>query len=357
MHHSQIYTKHPVCPKHLNLTSPEKKRDDQKDFVTLCRFINEIEKFKGGSHQLPQLINSIQIACKTVALTLRKSGVAQIQSLGLSKQLNLIEIKRLEKYFNEVFINLLTNTYAVCLIGCNDCDEVIRVDAERAGKYIVIFKASDASMNVDASLCLGTTFIVLKKKGATRIEERDLLQPGQKIIAAGYTLYGFSTEMVIAVEGNVVSGFTLDNSIGEFILTSENIEIPKMGKSYCADEGFAHSWDPNLVNYLNKKKSEKAGSLAWSARYTGSFVADAHRTLMFGGMFISPPIKDYPKGKSKLMFDCNPIAFIMTQAGGYASNGKVLIGEIVPEKLHERSPIYCGSPDDVKELVKSLKQF
>ncbi|XP_014251324.1 fructose-1,6-bisphosphatase 1-like [Cimex lectularius] len=338
----------------LKLLGQEDEQEDANSYIPLSRFINVIERAKTvSSYTFPQLMCAIQTACKSISIALRKCGISQMLTLDIDKNLKYLEINRMEKYFNELFINLISNSYTSCLIACKDNDEIIRVDHEHAGKYIVLFSTTDVSRSVDSSLCIGTTFALYRKRGSTKVEDKDVLQPGYKMIAGGYALYGISTVMVIAFEGGSVNSFTLDNSIGEFMLTEENLKIPKSGDIYSANEGNIQSWDANLVDYLDKKKSAK-GLHPWSSRYIGSLVGDVHRTLKFGGVYFYPPSKENPNGKHRLIYECNPLAFVITQAGGIASNGKMPIINLVPEKINEKTPFYCGSHDDMEELLKAL---
>jgi len=178
----------------------------------------------------------------------------------------------------------------------------------------------------------------------------DALQPGTKIVAAGYALYGSATMMVIST-GNGVNGFMLDPSIGEFVLTDPNMRIKDKGKIYSLNEGYANLWDPAIAEYVKGKKAKKAG-----ARYIGSMVADVHRTIKYGGIFMYPATVDAPKGKLRLLYECNPMAFLVQQAGGMATTGKMSILDIVPTDIHQRTPVILGSTGDVQEVIDLYKK-
>merc|ERR1719447_624063 len=213
-----------------------------------------------------------------------------------------------------------------------------------AGKYIVTFDPLDGSSNIDCLVSIGSIFAIFKKPHEGPLAPGDALQSGRQIVAAGYALYGSATMMVLST-GQGVNGFMLDPSIGEFILTDPNMRCKEKGKIYSLNEGYANLWDPALKEFVEKKKSVKAG-----ARYIGSMVADVHRTLKYGGVFMYPATSDAPKGKLRLLYECNPMAYIMEQAGGMASTGKMRILDVVPTDIHQRCPIFLGSSGDVQDI-------
>lgn len=182
---------------------------------------------------------------------------------------------------------------------------------------------------------------------------QDALQPGNQIVAAGYALYGSATAIVLSL-GSGVNGFMYDPAIGEFILTDVNMRVPEKGKIYAINEGYAADWEQGVYNYVAAKKDPTKGK-PYGARYVGSMVADVHRTIKYGGIFIYPGTKAAPNGKLRLLYECNPMAYIIEQAGGLASNGKIRILDIVPQKIHERSPIFLGSKLDVEEALSYLQ--
>ena len=248
---------------------------------------------------------------------------------------------------------MLVSSFSTCKLVSEENDDVIEVELENTGKYIVCFDPLDGSSNIDCLVSIGSIFGIYKKLGEGEATMADVLQPGRQQVAAGYALYGSATAMVLSL-GNGVNGFTYDPSIGEFVLTDPNMTIPEKGKIYSINEGYCADWDDAVRNYVNDKKDPAKGK-PYGARYVGSMVADVHRTIKYGGIFIYPATKSSPNGKLRLMYECNPMAYLVTQAGGLASTGKMDILDIVPTKIHERAPIYLGSKKDVEEALSYVK--
>ncbi|XP_016097108.1 fructose-1,6-bisphosphatase isozyme 2-like [Sinocyclocheilus grahami] len=223
------------------------------------------------------------------------------------------------------------------------------------GKYVVCFDPLDGSSNIDCLASIGTIFAIYRKCTDSDPSEKDALQPGRNIVAAGYALYGSAT-MIVLSTGQGVNCFMLDPAIGEFILVDRDVKIKKKGKIYSLNEGYALYFDPAVTEYLQKKKFPEDGSAPYGARYVGSMVADVHRTLVYGGIFLYPANVKSPKGKLRLLYECNPMAFIMEQAGGMATTGTTNILDIQPESLHQRVPVVMGSPDDVREYISIFQK-
>lgn len=202
-------------------------------------------------------------------------------------------------------------------------------------------------------MSIGSIFAIYRKNNDGTPTVKDALQPGNKIVAAGYALYGSATAIILSI-GAGVHCFTYDPAIGEFILTEPNMRIPEKGKIYSINEGYAFEWEAGVYNYVAAKKDPAKGK-PYGARYVGSMVADVHRTIKYGGIFIYPSTKSAPNGKLRLLYECNPMAFLIVQAGGLASNGKIPILDVVPQKIHERSPIFMGSKLDVEEALSYLQ--
>uniref|UniRef100_A0A0A9X5N3 fructose-bisphosphatase n=1 Tax=Lygus hesperus TaxID=30085 RepID=A0A0A9X5N3_LYGHE len=351
--------KRPICPSGA-ITGPVKERELKKDYITLNRFINNVEMNKTTtSYQFPQLMMAIQTAVKCVAITLKKCGLAQMRSLGTSEQhFPSLDGRRLEQYLNEVFVNLVASTNTVSLIVCKDSEDAIRVETTRSGKYIFAFSAADSQTrgSLEYSSSVGSTFAVYRKTDSTAsvgVDDKDALQAGKTMLCGGYVLYGYCTVMVLAFDGGSVNGFTLDHAVGEFMLTDPNIKIPTSAKLYSVNEGHTHSFDPSLVNFIEKIKVIKVGEI-WSARYSGNLVGDCHRILKLGGIYMYPASKEYPNGKHRLLYECCPIAFVFKQAGGLAVNGKQYILDMTPQKFHEKTPFFCGSRDNIMQLMQAV---
>jgi len=314
--------------------------------LSLTRFIiGEQRKIPSSTGELTQLLVSIQTACKAISTAVRKAGIANLFGMAGDVNVQGEEVKKLDILANELFINMLRSSFTTCLLVSEENKTVIEVEKDKQGKYVVCFDPLDGSSNIDCLVSIGSIFAVYKKATDTEPNVVDALQPGRTLVAAGYALYGSATMLVLST-GNGVNGFMLDPSIGEFVLTDPNMRIKEKGKIYSLNEGYASLWDPAVKEFVESRKAVKAG-----ARYVGSMVADVHRTLKYGGIFMYPATVDSPKGKLRLLYECNPMAFIMENAGGMATNGKIHILDIVPKDIHERSPIFLGSKDDVQDIL------
>jgi fructose-1,6-bisphosphatase I len=245
-----------------------------------------------------------------------------------------------------------------CVMASEEEEDIIHLPPDKKiGKYVLLFDPLDGSSNIDANISIGTIFSIYKRispgDGPGTLE--DCLQPGYKQEVAGYIVYGSSTIFVYTA-GHGVYGFTLDPAFGEFLLSHDNIQIPKSGRIYSLNEGNYFSWPQGLKDYIKYLQANYYDGKPYQARYVGSMVADIHRTLLYGGIFIYPGDRRNPKGKLRLCYECNPMAFIVEAAGGRATDGKQRILEKKPEALHERTPIYIGSEEDVLLVEKFLRE-
>lgn len=321
--------------------------------MTLTRFVlAEQRRIPGATGDLSQLLNSIQSAVKAVSSAVRRAGIANLY--GIAGQVNVQgeEVKKLDVLANELFINLLRSSFTTCLLVSEEDETVIEVETEKQGKYIVCFDPLDGSSNIDCLVSIGSIFSIFRKTNEDVPSLVDALQPGRNCVAAGYSLYGSATMMVLST-GNGVNGFLLDPSIGEFVLTDPDMRVKPKGKIYSINEGYTQNWDKAIQEYV---ASKKAGPKPYGARYVGSMVADVHRTLKYGGIFMYPATTDAPSGKLRLLYEAVPMAFIMEQAGGLASTGVIPILEVQPEKLHQRVPVILGSKEDVEEVLEVIKR-
>ncbi|XP_077673614.1 fructose-1,6-bisphosphatase 1 isoform X2 [Eretmochelys imbricata] len=278
-------------------------------------------------------------------------------SYGIAGSTNVTgdQVKKLDVLSNDLVINMLKSSFTTCVIVSEENKNAIIVDAEKRGKYIVCMDPLDGSSNIDCLVSIGTIFAIYRKASAEEPSEKDALQPGRNLVAAGYALYGSATMLVLAIESGV-NCFMLDPAIGEFILVDKNVKIKKRGNIYSLNEGYAAYFDPAVTEYLKKKKFPQDGSSPYGARYIGSMVADVHRTLVYGGIFLYPANSKSPKGKLRLLYECNPMAFVIEKAGGIATTGNQAVLDIVPEDIHQRAPIALGSPDDVQEYIDMVKK-
>ncbi|XP_013396230.1 fructose-1,6-bisphosphatase isozyme 2 isoform X1 [Lingula anatina] len=325
------------------------------DCLTLTRYVlAEQRKFPKASGDLTQLLSAMLTAIKAVSSAVRKAGIAQLFGIAGATNVQGEEVKKLDVIANEVFINMLKSSFTTCLLVSEENENVIEVEIERQGKYIVCFDPLDGSSNIDCLVSIGTIFAILRKDHEGPPTIKDALQSGRNIVAAGYALYGSATAVVLST-GDEVNSFMLDPAIGEFILTQRNIQIKPRGKIFSVNEGYAKFWDPAMKEYVENKKYPKTGK-PYGARYIGSMVADVHRTLLYGGIFMYPATSETPKGKLRLLYECNPMAYIIEKAGGLASTGIMPILDIVPESIHQRAPIFLGSKEDVEDVIALYKK-
>ncbi|XP_056648824.1 fructose-1,6-bisphosphatase 1 [Diorhabda carinulata] len=317
--------------------------------ITLTRFfLHEQQKFPEATGELTQLLASIQTAVKVISSAVRRAGITKLFGTVGEQNVQGEEVKKLDVLANELFINLLKSSYTVALLISEENETIMEVETDKKGKYIVAFDPLDGSSNIDCLVSIGSIFAIYKKPDNTFPTIDEALMSGKHVVAAGYALYGSATMLVIS-SGSGVHGFMLDATIGEFVLTDQNMTIPKRGKIYSINEGYYHDWEDSIREYVDTKKDPAKGK-PYGARYVGSMVSDVHRTIKYGGIFLYPATKAAPKGKLRLLYECVPMAFIVTQAGGLASNGKIPILDIVPTNHHQRTPIFLGSEEDVKEV-------
>jgi len=299
-------------------------------------------------------LTSLQSAIKAISAAVRRAGISNLFGAAGTSNVQGEQVKKLDVLSNELFINQLTSSYTCCMLISEENETVIEIDTPHSGKYIVTFDPLDGSSNIDCLVSIGSIFAIFKKpdESAKPPYSKDFaLQTGRKIVASGYALYGSATMMVISVN-NEVNGFMLDPAIGEFVLTDPNMKIPARGKIYSINEGYEKKWEPAIYEYV---KSKKEGKKPYGARYIGSMVADVHRTIKYGGIFLYPKTEDAPNGKLRVLYECFPMAHIVENAGGKASTGDIPILDIKPTGLHMRSPIILGSSEDVDEVLELIK--
>lgn len=300
------------------------------------------------------LLHELIVAAKVISREVNKAGLVDI--LGSTGDVNIQEeqVQKLDVFANRVIIERMSHIGQLCCMGSEEIADLIEIPSQYPkGNYILLFDPLDGSSNIDVNVSIGTIFGIYKRPGDADEEVLldDVLQPGSMQVAAGYFIYGSSTIMVYTT-GNGVHGFTLYPSVGEFLLSHENIRIPEKGKIYSVNESYDRYWDQKtkgLVDYF--KTVDKETGRPYTARYVGSLVADFHRNLLKGGIFMYPADRKDPKrptGKLRLMVEANPLAMVVKQAGGYASDGHGPILEVPPAELHQRVPLYIGSKKDVE---------
>lgn len=324
---------------------------------TLGEFIIENQSaFPYSSGELSRLINSIRLAAKVVNHEVNKAGLVDILGAAGDTNIQGEEQQKLDVYANEKFIQTLTNREIVCGIASEENDDFIAIKGNKEdnqNKYVVMIDPLDGSSNIDVNVSVGTIFAVYRRVTpvGTPVTKEDFLQAGNKQVAAGYIVYGTST-MLVYTTGHGVNGFTLNPAIGTYYLSHPNMKFPETGKIYSINEGYYAHFPQGVKNYIKYCQEEKEDR-PYTSRYIGSLVSDVHRNMIKGGIYIYPSTKKSPKGKLRLLYECNPMAFIVEQAGGKASNGFQRIMDIEPEELHQRVPFFCGS----KKMVEKAEGF
>ena len=325
---------------------------------TLGEFIIKNQtSFKYSSGELSSLINSIRLAAKVVNHEVNKAGLVDI--IGSTGEQNIQSEKqqKLDVYANEKFINTLINRNIVCGIASEEEETFISInsnDKNNQNKYVVLIDPLDGSSNIDVNVSVGTIFSIYRRKSkiGAEVSIDDFLQSGRFQVAAGYIIYGTST-MLFYTTGKGVNGFTLNPAIGTFYHSHSNVQIPKNGNIYSINEGNYLQF-PDYVKKYIKFCQEEEDERPFTSRYIGSLVSDFHRNMIKGGIFLYPQTAKNPNGKLRLLYECNPIAFICEQAGGLAINGEKNILDIEPKELHQRTPFYCGSEKMIQQFQKFI---
>ena len=308
-----------------------------------------------------RLLNELILAAKIISREVNKAGLVDV--LGFTGETNVQgeQVQKLDDYANRVIIHRMQRAGVLCAMASEENADLIEIpDKFDTGDYILIFDPLDGSSNIDVNVSIGTIFSIFKRKNSTQsVTLSDVLQKGAQQVAAGYFIYGSSTMMVYTT-GNGVHGFTLDPSVGEFLLSHPDIKIPEQGKIYSVNESYWHYWDEKtreVVSYFKSPQNERGRP--YSLRYIGSLVADFHRNLLYGGIFMYPADKKDPKkpsGKLRLLCEANPMALIVEQAGGMAIDGQRRILDTEPQELHQRVPLFIGSKKDVQKVAEIYKE-
>ncbi len=333
----------------------------KRSYISLGEFIIERQSdFKYAKGELSRLFSAISLAARIINREVKRAGLNNILGDFGSTNVQGEEVKKLDVFSNEQFIHALKERGEVCAIASEENEGMIEFNGEfsKTGKYIVAFDPLDGSSNIDVNVSVGSIFSIYRKttEGDCATLD-DFMQAGVEQVAAGYVIYGSSTMLVYST-GNGVNGFTLDPSIGAFFLSHPNMQIPKTGKIYSINEGNYVHFPQGVKDYIKYCQVEdKATSRPYSSRYIGSAVADFHRNMLKGGIFIYPSTSNAPKGKLRLLYECNPLAFLVEQAGGKASDGFNRILDIKPTSLHQRTPLFIGSPDMVEQAEAFMQKY
>lgn len=323
--------------------------------TTLTTHLISLQKeFPNATGDFTLLLTAIQSACKYISSKVRSSGVANLHGLAGTTNETGDDQKKLDVLSNDVFTNVLLTSGKCCVLASEEEDNAMIVETTE-GKYVVAFDPLDGSSNIEVNISIGSIFSIMKKTDDEKPSTKDLLKNGDSIIAAGYCLYGSSTMMVLSIGNHQVNGYTLDPSFGEFILSHPNIKIPNKGNIYSINEGNCSIWEKWTADYVDSKKNPKEGK-PYSLRYVGSMVADVHRTLIYGGIFLYPADKKSKSGKLRVLYECFPMSFVIEHAGGMSSTGFQRVLSIEPKGIHERCSIVCGSKEDVVEYEEYCKK-
>ncbi len=337
----------------LTVPGAHTKGDSMPTGTTLTKcLLEEQRRHPKSTGNFTSLFSDLVVAAKLVSREVNKAGLINVLGATGERNTHGEEVQKLDELANTTILRAMEPGGHLAGMASEEMEDVYRIDPKYPrGCYLLVFDPLDGSSNIDVNISVGTIFSILRCDPGKDVTTEDFLRPGVEQVCAGYILYGSST-MFVYTTGHGVHGFTLDPSVGEFLLSHENIRIPERGKIYSINEGNSERWFPGTRAYLEKVKSDERG---FTARYVGSLVSDFHRNLLKGGIFLYPPDRKSPKGKLRLMYEANPLAFIVEQAGGSASTGEQRILDIMPEGLHQRVPLIIGSRLDVEDAVACWK--
>jgi fructose-1,6-bisphosphatase I len=327
--------------------------------VTLSQFLLDQERLHHGvSGEFTSLLTDIAIAAKMINREVTRAGLVDVLGYAGHENVHGEKVQKLDQFANDVIYKVLSGTGQLAVLASEEDEDVIPIpEGQPVGKYVVNFDPLDGSSNINANINIGTIFSILPRvtQGGPGCL-KDCLQPGVHQVAAGYVLYGSST-MLVYTTGNGVHGFTFEPSLGEFLLSHDSIHTPDRGRVYSVNESNYFKWTDGVKRYVDWLKNEDGASgRPYSARYVGSLVADFHRNLLYGGIFLYPGDRKNPNGKLRLLYEAAPLAFIAEQAGGAASDGRRRILDIVPDELHQKTPLYLGSSQDVRECEQFIQE-
>ncbi|KAF2001996.1 inositol phosphatase [Amniculicola lignicola CBS 123094] len=329
------------------------------DIITLTRFLTEEQvKHKEATGDFTLLCHALQFAFKSISYYIRRASLINLSGLAGASNATGDDQKKLDVIGNDLFISAMKSSGRVRVLVSEEEEEAIVFDEYPEARYAVACDPIDGSSNLDAGVSVGTIFSIFKLPEDAKGTKEDLLKPGTEMVASGFTMYGASAQLVITMKGGGVNGFTLDTSFGEFILTHPNMRIPKTRAIYSVNEGNSMYWEEPVKEYVNSLKYPAEGGKPYSSRYIGSMVADAYRTLLYGGIFAYPADKKSPKGKLRILYECAPMAMVFENAGGLAVDSHMKrMMDVVPEHIHDRSGIFLGSEGEVQKVIDAHKKF
>ncbi|EAW10568.1 fructose 1,6-bisphosphate 1-phosphatase [Aspergillus clavatus NRRL 1] len=333
------------------------------DIVTLTRFLTEEQaKVPEATGDFTLLCHALQFAFKSIAYYIRRASLINLTGLAGSSNTTGDDQKKLDVIGNDIFISAMRGSGKCRILVSEEEEEVIVFDEHPNARYAVVCDPIDGSSNLDAGVSVGTIFGIFKLPDESlglnkKVTADDLLRPGTEMVASGFTMYGASAQLVITMQNGSVNGFTMENSLGEFILTHPNMRLPAKRAIYSVNEGNSMYWDDWVNDYFHSLKFPGEGQKPYSARYIGSMVADAYRTLLYGGIFAYPADKKSTKGKLRILYECAPMAMIFENAGGLAINSRAeRLLEVVPENIHDRSGVFLGSKDEVQKVIDACNK-
>ncbi|CAI9098365.1 OLC1v1034997C1 [Oldenlandia corymbosa var. corymbosa] len=349
---------------------PTKKKKNRYEMENLTTWLLRQEQSGQIDAELTVVLSSISLACKQIASLLQRSNIINLTGGQGTVNVQGEDQKKLDVISNELFCNCLRSSGRTGIIASEEEDTPVAVEETNSGNYIVVFDPIDGSANIDISLTTGSIFGIYAPDQHCLVDSDDddddlaldeakqrcivsVCQPGSNLLAAGYCLYSSSVVLTLSI-GRGVFAFTLDPAYGEFVLTHEDIKIPKSGKIYSFNEGNYDLWDENLQKYLDHLRKPGANGKPYSGRYIGCLVGEIHRMLLYGGIYGNPKNINNKNGNLRLLYECAPMSYLVEQAGGKATDGVQRILDIMPEQIHQRTPIFIGSPDEIDKLERYL---
>lgn len=326
--------------------------------ITIDQHIaNEKSRYPQATGEFSSLLHDIVLAARVISREVRRAGLNEMLGLTGTTNIHGEQVKKLDKFSNEIIKNLVLQNESVCCLASEEENEIVLSEnSSENSKYVLVYDPLDGSTNIDVNITIGSIFSIYRRKSNSKANLDDILQSGINQVAAGYILYGSSTILVYTT-GNGVDIFTYDPTLGEFLLTKSKIKIPSKGYIYSCNEGNYYKWKENVRHFVEYLKSPKPNGNPYMLRYIASGVADIHRTLHYGGIYLYPEDTDNPSGKFRLVYEANALAMIVEQAGGKATNGKQRILDITPSNIHQRTPLIIGSIEEVSLYEKYYNEL
>lgn len=326
--------------------------------ITIERHIAENEAvYNEATGEFSRLLRDLTLAMRVISREVRRAGLNDILGSTEKENVHGEQVKKLDEFAHHIIRRAMNHGGHLCAMASEEADGIIPIpDVYDCGKYVLLFDPLDGSSNIEVNVSIGTIFSIYQRLDPDAVSPgtmKDLLQPGFKQVAAGYCLYGSCTNLVYTT-GNGVNIFTFDPTLGEFFLSKESHRMPEFAPQYSINEGYYNRWDQSIRDFVDYAKSENDEKSAYGLRYIGTAVADIHRILLHGGLFLYPADTKNPEGKLRLLYELNPLGMLIEQAGGLASDGAQRILEIQPESIHQRRPVFMGSADNVNEVLKFL---